>query len=75
MTKTVYELEKYLGKFKLFCINPWAFIISSIPELPGFRLLTSIKPTPQFLLFSFISAGPSQFSIPLNNSTIFADAC
>ena len=53
MTKTVYELEKYLGKFKLFCINPWAFIISSIPELPGFRLLTSIKPTPQFLLFSF----------------------
>lgn len=22
MTKTVYELEKYLGKFKLFSINP-----------------------------------------------------
>ena len=22
MTNIVYELEKYLGKFKLFCINP-----------------------------------------------------
>ena len=30
MTNIVYELEKYLGKFKLFCINDFPINFSSI---------------------------------------------